>query len=153
MSTRGVIFLQKKKIDFELVRYDHQEKGAEFAAASTGFPLSQTIKTLVADLGNKTYCLALLPGDRQLNLKALGRIFDVKRAAMVDTATAERITGYKVGGISPFGTRQQLDAVLDSSLMQFDAVLINAGQRGSLLRLSPADIRKALNCRVEAIST
>ncbi len=152
MSTRGVKFLQKQKIEFELVRYDHQEKGAEFAADSTGFPLSQTIKTLVVDLGNKTYCLALLPGDRQLNLKELARVFGVKRAAMVDTATAERITGYKVGGISPFATRQKLDSVIEASVMTFDSVMINAGQRGSMLRLSPSNICKAINCRVETIS-
>ena len=152
MSTRAVKFLQKLKIDFELVRYDHQEKGAEFAARSTGFPLSQTIKTLVVDLGNKSYCLALLPGDRQLSMKELARVFGVKRAAMVDNATAERVTGYKVGGISPFGTRQQLDAVLESSLTSYETVLINAGQRGSMLRLAPADIVNGIRCHVETIA-
>ena len=152
MSTRGVKFLQQKKIDFELIRYEHQEKGAEFAAKSIDFPLSQTIKTLVVDLGNKKFCLALLPGDKQLSLKQIARIFTAKRAAMVDVETAERITGYLVGGISPFGTRQKLEAVMASSLCEFETVVINAGQRGSLLRLSPDDIRTALNCRIADIT-
>ena len=152
MSTRGVKFLQQKKIDFELIRYDHQVKGAEFAAKSIDFPLAQTIKTLVIDLGNKKYCLALLPGDKQLSLKQIARTFGAKRAAMVDTGTAERITGYLVGGISPFGTRQKLDSVLDSSLIDFETVVINAGQRGSLVCLSPGDIQATLNCRVSAIA-
>jgi len=152
LSTRGVKFLEKQKIDFELIRYEHLEKGAAFAAKSTGFSLTQTIKTLVIDLGHKTYCLAMLPGDKQLNLKKIAKVCGAKRSAMVDTITAERITGYKVGGISPFGTQQKMEAVLDSSLISFESVLINAGQRGSLVRLSPADIRKSLNCRVEDIS-
>ncbi len=151
MSTRGVKFLQQKKIDFELIRYDHQVKGAEFAAKSINFPLAQTIKTLVIDLGNKKFCLALLPGDKQLNLKQIAKTFGSKRAAMVDTDTAERVTGYLVGGISPFGTRQKLDSVIDSSLVDFETVVINAGQRGSLVRLSPDDIQASLNCRVAAI--
>lgn len=153
MSTRGVKFLEQRKVAFELVSYDHQEKGAVFAAESTGFPLSRTIKTLVVDLGNRRYCLALLPGDRQLSLKRLSRVLGGKRAAMVDADTAERITGYKVGGISPFGTRQSMTAVMDSSLAGFDSVMINAGQRGVMLQLSPADIRAVLDCRVEPIST
>lgn len=152
MSTRGVKFLQQKKIAFEFVQYDHQEKGAEFAARSTDFPLSRTIKTLVVDLGNKTYCLALLPGDKQLNLKELAKTLGVKRAAMVDVPTAERITGYKVGGISPFGTQKQMATVLDATLIEFDTVMINAGQRGSMLRLPPNDIKKALDCSVALIS-
>lgn len=151
MSTRGVQILKQKNVSYELVTYDHLEKGAEFAAKSTGFPLSRTIKTLVADLGNKQYCLAMLPGDRQLNLKQLARAMGVKRAAMVDTGTAERITGYKVGGISPFGTRQSMKSVLDSSLLEFDTVLINAGQRGSMFRLSPSDICSTLGCLVKSV--
>ncbi|MBU2644333.1 aminoacyl-tRNA deacylase [bacterium] len=152
MSTRGVKFLQQHKIEFELIRYDHQIKGAEFAATSIGFPLSQTIKTLVVDLGDKRYCLALLPGDRQLSLKQLARVCGAKRAAMVDTATAERITGYLVGGISPFGTRQKLETVMETSLIDFDTVVINAGQRGSMLRLAPENIRTVLNCTVAEIA-
>ncbi len=151
MSTRGVKFLRQKKVEFELIQYDHQVKGAEFAAKSIDFPLGQTIKTLVVDLGNKKFCLALLPGDKQLSLKQIAKTFGAKRAAMVDTDTAERVTGYPVGGISPFGTKQKLESVLDSSLIDFETVVINAGQRGSLLRLSPDSIRMSLNCRISAI--
>ena len=69
MPTRAVQILKKKKAAFEIVKYDHQEKGAEFAAKATGYPLSQTVKTLVVELERKSYCLVLVPGDRQLNLK------------------------------------------------------------------------------------
>ena len=113
MSTRAIQFLNQKKISFEVVKYDHEEKGAEFAAGATGFPLAATVKTLVVDLGEKQYTLVLMPGDRQLSMKSLARVCGVKRAAMADTPTAERITGYLVGGISPFGTKQKLQVVME----------------------------------------
>ena len=78
-----------------------KKKGAAFAARATGFPLDRTVKTLVVDLGGRNYCLALLPGDRQLDLKQLAQVFALKRAAMADTATAERLTGYPVARHQP----------------------------------------------------
>ncbi len=151
MSTRGIKYLEKKKIAFEIKKYSHDEKGAEFAADAVGFPLGQTIKTLVVDLGNKTYSFALLPGDKQLSLKKLAKVCKVKRAAMVDQETAERITGYQVGGISPFGAKQALKAIIEESLMAHQSVLINAGQRGMLLMMRPEDIVQGLNGHVASI--
>ena len=77
-------------------------------------------------------------------MKRLAKACGVKRAAMADAAAAERITGYLVGGISPFGTRQRLAVMMEESLMACADVLINAGQRGLLLKMKPADIARAL---------
>ncbi len=65
---------------------------------------------------------------------------------MVDIATVQRLTGYQVGGVSPFGSKQRLPVVMEESLLQFDNVIINAGQRGIMLMMAPEDIVKALNC-------
>jgi Cys-tRNA(Pro)/Cys-tRNA(Cys) deacylase len=151
MSTRAIQFLKRKGIPFEVIEYAHEEKGAEFAAQAIGFPLERTIKTLVVDLGHKTYRMVLMPGDRQLGLKQLARLYSVKRAAMVDTATAERLTGYFIGGISPFGARQRLPVVMDESLLRFGKVAINGGRRGVMLLMSPEDIKKVLGCTVSAV--
>ncbi|MCF8078825.1 MAG: Cys-tRNA(Pro) deacylase [Desulfobacterales bacterium] len=151
MSTRAIAYLNRKKVPFDVVKYDHEEKGAEFAAKAVGFALEATIKTLVVDLGEKGHILALAPGHRQLDLKKLARICGVKRAAMADTATAERVTGYLVGGISPFGTKQAISSVMEESLMACDHVLINAGQRGTMLKMTPADIVAALKAQVASI--
>ncbi|QTA85087.1 Cys-tRNA(Pro) deacylase [Desulfonema magnum] len=148
MPTRAAKFLKQKRIPFEIIEYEHEEKGAVFAARAIGFPLEQTIKTLVADLGNKKYALALMPGDKHLSLKHLARSCSVKKAAMADTATAERLTGYFVGGISPFGTKQRLSVVMEERLTDYDEIVINAGQRGVMLKMTPDDIIKALNCKV-----
>ena len=152
MSTRAIQHLNRKDVSFEVVKYEHEEKGAEFAARATGFPLDRTVKSLVVDLGGRNYCLVMLPGDRQLDLKQLALVFAVKRAAMADTATAERLTGYLVGGISPFGTKQALATVLEKRIREYAEVIINAGQRGVMLKMAPEDIVKALGCRMESIA-
>jgi len=151
MSTRAIQYLNKKGINFKVVEYEHDEKGAEFAARAIGFPLERTIKTLVVDMGNKKYSFALMPGDKQLSVKRLAKAYRVKRTAMVDTAMAERLTGYFVGGISPFGAKQRLPVVMEKRLMKFDRVAINAGQRGVMLIMTPGDIVKALDCDVAGI--
>ncbi len=148
MPTRAIDWLRKQKCDFSVVTYDHQIKGAAFAAEATGYPPGQTVKTLVVDLGAKSYGLALMPGDRQLALKKLARALGIKKAVMADVPVAERLTGCHVGGISPFGIRQQLVVVMDASLMVHAQVLINGGQRGVMVCMAPGDIAAALRCRV-----
>jgi len=152
MSTRAIQLLEQKEIPFEVVKYDHEEKGAEFASKASGFPLERTVKTLVVDLGERQYTLVLMPGDKQLSMRRLAEIRRVKRAAMADTRTAERITGYLVGGISPFGTRQKLPVVIEESILKFEEILINAGQRGTMLKIAPGIIRTALACTVADVA-
>ena len=152
MSTRAIQFLKQKKIPFEIVKYDHAEKGAAFAAGATGFPLEAIVKTLVVDLGMRKYALVLMPGDRQLSMKRLAKVCGVKRATMGDIRTTERITGYLVGGISPFGTKQKLPVVMEAEIVKFDRIMINAGQRGTMLVLAPSDIRTLLTCLVARVA-
>ncbi len=151
MSTRAIAFLKSEGIPYEIVQYPHEEKGAAYAARALGYALEATVKTLVVDLGNRSYSLALMPGHRQLDMKKMARACGVKRAAMADTATAERLTGYRVGGISPFATQHPLSAVMEESLLRNKQVLINAGQRGTMLQMDPAEIVKALGCPTAAL--
>jgi Cys-tRNA(Pro)/Cys-tRNA(Cys) deacylase len=152
VSTRAISYLQEKKIPYEIVKYEHEEKGAEFAAKATGYPLARTVKTLVVELDRKSYCLALLPGHRELDLKRLAALCGAKRSAMVDIKTAERLTGYLVGGISPFGTQQRLETFMEESILANEEILINAGQRGVMLKMAPGEIVAALDCRVMSIA-
>jgi Cys-tRNA(Pro)/Cys-tRNA(Cys) deacylase len=145
MSTRAIKILNQKGIHFDVIKYEHDEKGAAFAASAMDFPLERTIKTLVVDLGSKGYMIVLMPGDKSINLKRLADTFSVKRAAMADTSTAERLTGYLAGGISPFGTQRNLPVIMDNSLLRFDKVAINGGKRGVMLIIDPKDILTAAN--------
>ena len=152
MSTRAILYLKKKKIPYQVIKYEHREKGAEFAAKATGYPLDLTVKTLVVELDPKNFHMALLPGHKELNLKKLALALGVKRSSMVDIKTAERLTGYLVGGISPFGTQQRLGTIMESGVLDKQEILINAGQRGVMLKMAPEDIVAALDCRVASIA-
>jgi len=140
METRASKYLKRKQVPFNTVVYKHEQKGAEFAAHAIGFALEKTVKTLVADLGPNGYVLALMPGDKHLSMKKLAKACCAKKAAMADTDSAQRLTGYWVGGISPFGTHRKLPVVMEKTLLQYDEVAINAGQRGVMLIMKPEDI-------------
>ena len=145
MSTRAIRFLNQKGVDFEVVEYEHEEKGAVFASEAIGFPIERTIKTLVVDVGRKGYLIVLMPGDKNIDLKTLARTYSVKRAAMADMSTAERLTGYSMGGISPFETKQDLPVVMEESLLRFNKVAINAGKRGLMVIMGPKNLLRLVN--------
>ena len=134
-----------------MITYTHKVKGAAFAAQAIGFPLEKTVKTLIADLGGRRYVAALLPGNTHLDFKKLARVLHTKHASMADTSIAERLTGYLVGGISPFGLKQPLESVIDSTIMNYQTVVINGGRRGVMLKMAPSDILVALKCTVAKI--
>jgi Cys-tRNA(Pro)/Cys-tRNA(Cys) deacylase len=148
MSTRAISFLKQKRIAHKVITYSHQEKGAEFASQAVGFPLAQTIKTLVISLDNKSYVLALMPGDCQLSLKKIAAACKTKRAAMADAEAAQRLTGYLVGGISPFGVKKRLPVIMEKQLVSYQDVMINGGRRGTMLKMAPEDITKTLNANI-----
>ena len=152
MTTRGIQFLKQKRIAHEVIKYEHHEKGARFAAQAAGFPLAQTIKTLVVSLDANRFTLVLMPGDSELSMKKIAKACNAKRAAMADQASAARVTGYLVGGISPFGTKKRLPVILEAALQNYQEVMINAGQRGTMVKLAPSDIVRALNAKVAELA-
>lgn len=152
MSTRAIKALTKHQIPFQVVNYEHLEKGAAFAAEAINFELSKTVKTLVVEITGQKPVLALLPGDRQLALKKLAKVLGVKKVKMADVATAERITGYKVGGVSPFGIKPSLKIVMEAAILDHPRVAINAGQRGTMLVMAPMDILTVSGAKVSDIS-
>ncbi len=147
MSTRAIKYLKQHRVPHQVVTYDHREKGAEFAAQALEFPLAQTIKTLVVALDNQAYVLALMPGDTKLSLKKIAGACNAKRAAMADNRSAERLTGYLIGGISPFGTQKKLPVLMEKRLLDYDEIVINGGRRGIMLKMSPQDVVTSLNAK------
>lgn len=138
--TPAITYLEARGVPFTVLTYEHRKKGALFAAEALGLAPERTAKTLIVQLSGRGYQAVLMPGNKSLPFKELAGVYAVKRASMVDSATAERVTGYQVGGISPFGMRRSLPVSIDSSLTDHSAIAVNGGRRGIMLLMSPGDI-------------
>ncbi len=151
MSTRGIRSLREKGIPFEEVDYIYKKKGASRAAQAVGWAEEQTIKSLVVRTGEKDLYFVLVPSHLELSLKKLARLLNVKSVEMASVRDAERLTGYKEGGISPFGAYADFPVVMEQTLLEHERVVINGGRRGVLVALSPWDIQELLNAAVEDV--
>lgn len=144
--TRGVRLLQSKKVVFEPYLYSYEEHGGTaHAAAYLEVDEYAVIKTLVMAPSEGKPFLVLMHGDREASTKNLARVLGVKSVSPCNIETAERVTGYQVGGISPFGTRQTLQVYVERTILSLDRFYINGGKRGFLIAITPSDLRKALN--------
>lgn len=152
MKTRGMQFLDENKIKYEIREYEFNEKGAAYAASSVNWPVESMIKSIVTK-GEKQYYLCLIGGDREISLKKVAEIIKEKKVSLASIEEAEKISGYKVGGISPFGFKKKITIILDKNLINFEKVAINAGARGMIAVLNLKDLLNILSPLVEDIST
>jgi Cys-tRNA(Pro)/Cys-tRNA(Cys) deacylase len=139
-TTQGTLLLSKLGIAFDLHPYEYDPEAPRIglhAAESLGIDPSQTFKTLMAEVDGKPVCV-VIPSDAEASMKKLAATFGGKAAAMMKVPDAERLTGYKVGGIGPFGQKRKVPTALDETAELFDRIYINAGQRGLLLSIAPA---------------
>ncbi len=149
-KTNAARYLDSLKIDYKLVEYeiDESDLSAESVARKVNLPLEQVFKTLVAR-GDKTGVLmACIPGNTELDLKAMAMGSGNKKVEMVHVREIQQLTGYIRGGVSPIGTRKQYPIFLDESAMGFPLISISAGLRGSQIFISPGDLIKALDIKV-----
>lgn len=122
---------------------DAESIGLQAAAALSEDP-ARVLKTLMAQVDGKPICV-VVPSDQEVSMKKLAAAVSGKSANMMKPPEAERVTGYKVGGISPFGQRKQVTTVIEQSALAHDQVYLNGGQRGLQVRLKPTDVREVLN--------
>jgi len=122
------------------------------AAEALGEHPSRVLKTLMAYVDRKPVCV-ILPSDREVALKKLAAAAAGKSAQMMPPADAERMSGYKVGGISPFGQKRQLPTIVEEQALGNELVYVNAGQRGLQVRLDPQTLVRLLDAKVAPIST
>ena len=146
-TTLAVRFLRQRGVPHDARAYDHRVKGAAYAAEALGWPLAAMAKTLVVALADRTHCLCVLPGDVELSLKKLARAAGVKSARLAAADEAEKLTGYQVGGISPFGVRKRLPVWFHHTLADLDRIGINGGRRGLIVFLAPGDAIRAVDGR------
>ena len=146
--TQAVRALRARKIDFSAHLYPYLDHGgARWAAESLQVPEHAVIKTLVMETDTRSPLIVLMHGDCEVSTKQLARTLDAKRISPCETAVAERLTGYQVGGISPLGTRTRLDVYGEASIFKLEKIFINGGKRGFLIEIDPQALKKALACR------
>jgi len=151
--TTAVRALRSHGISFRLHEYTYKSDDiAVSAAKALGVEAHRVAKTLVFEDENKAPFLVLMHGDQQVSAKALARVMGMKAVVPCDPKTAEKHTGYVVGGISPFGTKKSLPVFVEESILDFSTVFVNAGKRGLMAELAPDDLMAILQPSVVRVA-
>ena len=125
--------------------YEYEEKGGTAVSArELGVDEHCVVKTLVMEDENKSPLVVLMHGDKQVSTKELARCLGVKTIQPCSPDTANRHTGYVVGGTSPFGMRKQMPVYMEKTILGLDRIYINGGKRGYLVGVAPADVARVL---------
>lgn len=152
-STPATLALEKAGVAFTLHEYDYDPSATRIgmqAAEALGIEPARLLKTLMARAGNETVCV-LAPSDREVNLKKLAHVAGAKHAAMLGAAEAERITGYHVGGISPFGQKKRVRVFIEQSALAFPRIVVNGGRRGLQVELAPGELVRVLDAKAAEV--
>jgi Cys-tRNA(Pro) deacylase len=143
--TPALLLLKREGVAFTPRPYRYEEHGGtRVSARELGMDEHSVIKTLVMQDEHGEPLLVLMHGDKQVSTKALARTLGVKNVSPCAPPVAERHTGYRVGGTSPFGTKKPLRIFMEEGIASLSRILINAGSRGLLAEMSPAELIRVL---------
>src|SRR4051812_42150470 len=153
-KTNAVRLLERLGVRFELREYevDPDDLAAGTVARKVGLPPEQVYKTLVARGDKHGVCLAVVPGDCELDLKALAKATGAKKIDTVPLREVEPLTGYIRGGVTVLACKKPYPVYLDETAHLFDVISISAGVRGLQVLLAPGDYIRVTNARVAPIS-
>jgi Cys-tRNA(Pro) deacylase len=144
--TAAVRVLREQGVAFTEHTYKYEDRGGtRVSARELGVDEHAVVKTLVMQDEAKQPLIVLMHGDREVSTKNLARQIGAKTVAPCDPATAERHTGYQVGGTSPFGTRKAMPVYVERTILDLPRIYINGGRRGFLVSLAPADLSRVVS--------
>jgi Cys-tRNA(Pro)/Cys-tRNA(Cys) deacylase len=152
-STPATIALEKAGVAFNLHEYDYDPNAERIgmqAAEALAVEPARLLKTLMARADNAVVCV-LAPSNREVNLKKLAHAAGAKSAAMLGAAEAERITGFHVGGISPFGQKKRVRVFIERSALAFPRIVVNGGRRGLQVEMARSDLMSLLSATAAEI--
>jgi Cys-tRNA(Pro)/Cys-tRNA(Cys) deacylase len=143
-KTNAVRLLDQLGIQYELREYevDPEQLDAEIVAAKIGFPPEQVFKTLVARGDRDGICMAVIPGNSELDLKALAVASGDRKIQLVPVKELQGLTGYIRGGVTAFAGKKDYPVYVDETVDRFDKISVSAGIRGVQILLAPADYLK-----------
>ena len=154
MKTNAARLLDSLGIPYELRDYevDPDDLAAESVARKIGLPPEQVFKTLVARGDRTGVLLAVVPGDAELDLKALARLSGDRKAEVVPLREVQPLTGYVRGGVTALAGRKDYPVFVDETIELFDVISVSAGARGTQILLAPADYLRATRAKAGAIA-
>lgn len=151
--TPAITLLKKSNVPFSLHEYDHDPNNTNFGAEACeklGLSDTEVFKTLLATDG-KSYFVAVLPVAYQLSLSKFAKAVGVKKLRMADMASAERITGYLVGGISPIAQKRPLPTIIDQSAKLLKTMYVSGGKRGLDIGICPDELLGVINATFDDV--
>jgi Cys-tRNA(Pro)/Cys-tRNA(Cys) deacylase len=153
-KTNAARLLDQMGIHYELREYevDPEDLAAETVAAKIGLPARQVFKTLVARGDRGGICMAVIPGDTELNLKALAAASGDRKIQLVPVKELQRLTGYVRGGVTALAGKKECPVYADETIKRFELISISAGIRGLQILLAPSDYLKVATAKVAALA-
>lgn len=154
MKTNAARLLDSLKIAYELREYevDPDDLAAETVAAKIGFPPEQVFKTLLARGDRNGPCFAVVPGNSELDLKALGKLSGDRKIEMVSLKEVQPLTGYIRGGVTVLGAKKEYPVYADETIELWDVISVSAGVRGTQVLIAPAEYLRVTNATLGAIA-
>jgi Cys-tRNA(Pro)/Cys-tRNA(Cys) deacylase len=154
MKTNAARLLDSLGIAYEVREYevDPDDLAAESVARKVGLSPEQVFKTLVARGDRHGVCFAVIPGDQQLDLKALAKLSGDRAIDVVPLKDVQPLTGYIRGGVTALAAKKAYPVFADETIELFDVISISAGMRGAQIFLAPADYLRAVSAKVGAIA-
>jgi len=136
--TAAVRVLREHEVAFTDHLYEYEEHGGTATSArELGVPEHAVIKTLIMEDEAKKPLIVLMHGDMKVSTRELARTIGVKTVSPCTPETANRHSGYIVGGTSPLGTRKEMPVYLEASVLELDRIYVNGGKRGYLVGIAP----------------
>ena len=154
-KTNAARLLDKAKIKYNLIPYEFDENdlAAQHVADSLGQDIAKVFKTLVLH-GDKTgYVVCVIPGDMEVDLKALAKVSGNKKVEMIPMKDLLQVTGYIRGGCSPIGMKKRFPTYFHSTAMQQDVIYVSAGVRGLQIEIAPQDLIDFVQAAVAEVAT
>lgn len=155
MKTNAARILDRLQVAYQLREYevDPEDLTAQTVARKINLPIEQVFKTLVARGDRNGVCLAVVPGDAQLDLKALARLTGDRKIETVALKEVQPLTGYIRGGVTALGAKRDYPVFVDESALLFDVISISAGVRGTQILVAPQDYVRVTGATLGEIAT
>ena len=153
-KTNAARFLDQMGINYELREYevDPDDLAAEAVATKIGLPPEQLFKTLVAEGDRQGICMAVVPSDTELDLKALAATSGNRRIQLVPVKELQKLTGYIRGGVTALAAKKAYPVYVDETIELFEVISISAGIRGTQILLAPTDFLRATRATVALLA-